>query len=144
MSELEFGKVFAILATQLRWTDADEMAVRSYYEALRGESLEAIKAAAQKFAQEAGRRFFPTTAEWAEASRHVTTESLRKALPPAREEPWSHECRDCEDTGFRHYKCNGTFCGRKFKHVPHDYVEVCSCRPTNATWRRHNQFGAGA
>lgn len=144
MTEREFGTVFAVLAMQLRWTDADEMAVRSYYQALQGVSLDALKASAQQFAQESGRRFFPTSAEWFEAAQHVTTESLRKALPPAREEPWVHDCRDCEDTGFRPFKCNGKFCGRKYKHAPHDYVEKCPCRPTNATWNRHQRFGAGA
>jgi len=143
MTELEFGKVFAILATQLRWTDADEMAVRSYYEALKGETLDTVKASAQKFAQEAGRRFFPTTAEWCEVARHTATETLRKALPAAREQPWRHDCGECEDTGFRPFKCVGTsICGRRFKHQPHDYVEICPCRQTNATWQRQQRFGA--
>lgn len=145
MTEREFGAVFAVLAMQLRWTDADEMAVRSYYEALQSVSLEALKASAQQFAQEAGRRFFPTSAEWFEAAQHVTTEALRKALPPAREEPWRFDDEACFDTGWKPYECPGDErCGRRSRHVAHAYVRACPCRPTNKTFQRHQRFGSGA
>jgi hypothetical protein len=144
MTEREFGTIFTILAIQLRWTDSDEVTIRSYFEALHGEPIESVKASAQAFGRETGRRFFPTTPEWLEASRQVQTETLRKALPAAREQPGSHDCEHCEDTGFEPYDCDGTNCGRKFKHVAHGYVRLCPCRPTNATWARHQRFGSGA
>lgn len=144
MTEREFGTIFAILAMQLRWVDADEMAVRSYYEALRDVPIEACKVSAQTFAREPGRKFFPTTAEWIEAAGHASTETLRKALPAARTEPWKSECVHCDDSGFEHYDCPGDVtCGRKFQHVAHHYVRICPCRPTNHTWLRHQKFGSG-
>lgn len=153
MTEREFGTIFAILGMQLRWTDADEMTIRSYYEALKDLPIEAVKASATDIARhgvtdertgERRRGFFPTSAQWFDAASHTVTESLRKALPAARTEPWKSECTHCEDTGFEPHECPGDVtCGRTFAHVAHRYVRLCPCRPTNRTWLRHQKFGSG-
>jgi hypothetical protein len=43
----EFANVFALLAVQLRQTDADEALIRGYYEGLQDLELELLKAAAE-------------------------------------------------------------------------------------------------
>lgn len=146
MTEQQFGVVFAKLAIQLRWTDADTAAIQSYYEALKDVSLEAVQASALRFAQEPGRKWFPTTGEWVATAQQVQTEALKRAVKPARDEPWHVECEACQDTGFvQGLVCEGTAaCGRPQIHTPHPYVRMCPCRPTNRTFLRHSQFGKGA
>ena len=145
MTEREFSTVFALLAIQLRLTDADELTIRSYYEALKVVPLEAVKVSATAFAREAGRKFFPTSAEWYAAAGQYHQEMLRKALQDPQRGPWRCDCGACEDTGWELFDCPGdASCGRKQVHARHTYVRVCTCRPTNRTWMRHNRFGAGA
>ena len=145
MTEKEFGAVFGKLAIQLRWADADEIAVRSYYEALKQYPLAIVRASAQGFATEAGRRFFPTTGEWVEAAQAAMTAQLREVVTAPRAEPWRFECDGCDDTGWQPHECDGsTLCGRRNTHAAHTYVTVCPCRPMNRTYQRHQKFGAGA
>jgi hypothetical protein len=144
MTEREFGTVFAKLAMQLRWMDADELAIRSYYEPLKDAPFAAVKAAAETFAKEPGRRFFPTSAEWYQAAQQAAKEALRAAIPCGRDEPWRMDCAMCEDTGWEPFECSGdSLCGRKQKHAPHPYVRSCPCRASNRTYQRHQNFGSG-
>lgn len=67
-------------------------------------------------------------------------------------------CRDCHDTGFRHYRCDGGTgdtgdrdselrrvpCARRKGHAAHTYAERCPCYDTNpemieAWYRMHPQ-----
>lgn len=145
MTEREFGVVFAKLAIQLRWLDPDVVAIKSYYEALKDFTLPVIEASARAISVEPGRRFFPTTGEWAERAKHAAAEQLKAALPH-RDEPWKVECQECEDTGWNLglecYGDTGT-CGRTTTHMKHTYTRACFCRPTNRTFLRHSQFGRG-
>lgn len=156
MTERDFGAIFAKLALQLRWTDADAVTIKSYYEALQGCSMDALQASARDIAirgvrDDKGavqRKWFPTSAEWFQAAQEHQREIARKqlALPPGREEPWHYECQNCEDTGWIMYlDCDGSAkCGRQRPHAPHSYTDVCGCRATNKTFQRHHAEMAGA
>jgi hypothetical protein len=144
MTERDFGMVFSKLAIQLRWVDADVASVKSYYEALKEFALPVMETTARAFATEAGRKFFPTTAEWYEAATAARARQFRDALE-ARPEPWHLECERCEDTGWAPHTCDGSnVCGRSTTHAAHPYVSVCPCRPTNRTFLRHQMSGSGA
>ena len=145
MTEREFGVVFSRLAIQLRFTDADVLTVRAYYDALKDIPLVAVETSGRAFATEPGRKFFPTTAEWHDAAQRAVTDELRKVLAPARDESWKLECGACEDTGWESFHCPGDeSCGRTTKHTEHTYVRICTCRPNNRTYQRHQKFGGGA
>lgn len=138
LTEQAFGRIFAKLAMQLRWADADEASARSYYEVLAGFSESALAHSAARLSLEPGRQFFPTTAEWAAQARIEDARVLRQALPAAREEPWRYECEACEDTGWERFACSGQHdCGKRKTHPAHEYVRSCPCRPTNRTYQRH-------
>lgn len=145
MTLAQFSQTFALLAVQLRATDTDELTIRGYYEALKDAPLEMIQASARAFAQEPGRKFFPTTAEWFQVAHESSVAALRKRLPAARETPWHYDCAHCDDTGWEPFSCPGDVtCGRDRPHAPHAYVRPCPCRPVNQTWQRHQHFGSGA
>ena len=100
-NEQQFLAVFSRLCVALREAQDDSgITQQVYFEALRDLSPAAIEAGASVLMREKGRRFFPTTAEWRTASEHAHGETLRKTLTSHREEPWHHECRDCEDSGW--------------------------------------------
>lgn len=144
----EFSALFGTLARQLRVLDLDEATILDYHRALRGYPLDALRMAQQAFAVESGRKWLPTSAEWAGRASACQLEALRQTLPPAREVLWSHECGDCWDTGWvQGLTCAGAEhgpCGRRRRHGAHAYVLACPCRPTNRTWRRHQQIGRSA
>lgn len=188
--EREFLAVFSRLCVGLRETQDDSgITQQVYFEALRDLSSEALDAGAAALMRERGRKFFPTTAEWRTAAENAHVEALRKALTSTREDPWRHECRECEDSGWVvGMTCDGgaeqwpehgephtnigpqkgdkdarkmrpwsykpeprltatprkAVCGRVHPHAPHAYTVACSCRMTNATYRRHQSFGSGA
>lgn len=119
-----------------------------YYRALSDLSLESLQASSEAIARNGvvrdGQRktYFPTTAEWREVAQTHERERLREAVKPARDEPWVDECGACNDTGWEYFRCDGTdICGRRKKHAAHDYVRPCTCRPTNRTYARRQQFG---
>lgn len=99
--EQHFMAVFSRLCVALRETQDDSgITQQVYFEALRDLSPDALDAGARALMQERGRRFFPTTAEWRTASENAHAETLRKVFTSRREEPWHHECQDCEDSGW--------------------------------------------
>lgn len=72
-----------------------------------------------------------------------TVEALQAAIgDTTREDGWRDECGACQDTGWELHECHGGergFCGRRQNHAAHSYVEVCTCRPTNRTYQRHQE-----
>ncbi len=137
----QFVECFGRLAVALR-EETDPAQQRIYFEALAPYPLNAVVGAADLLSRKS--TWFPKTSEWVEAIPAAKSELLRRALPPARTEPWHHECRECEDTGWINQACDGTAtCGRKRQHAAHAFVQPCPCRPTNATYRRHHMAPSG-
>ena len=146
-TEADFLAVFNRLCVALRETQDDTGITQGvYWDALRDLPLAALETGANVLMRQQGRRFFPTTAEWRSEAEKAAYADLKKAVSGGREEPWKHECQDCEDSGWvRGLTCDGgTTCGRTRKHMPHDYTMACPCRMTNHTYRRHMAFGGGA
>lgn len=145
-TDAEFLVIFNRLAVALR-EQQDESGITQgvYYDALKDLPLKAVELGATALMKEADRRFFPTTAEWRTAAERAHLVLLREAVQPARREPWHFDDDACGDTGWQLHECDGSsLCGRTKPHTPHDYVTICPCRPTNRTFQRHRQFGAGA
>ena len=146
-TEQEFLAIFNRLCVALREQQDDSGITQGvYWEALSDLSTTALEAGAQRLMRQQGRRWFPTTSEWRTEAEKAQTEALKAALPPARETPWRHECRDCEDTGWvRGLTCPGdSTCGRTDPHAAHDFTRACPCRPENRTYRRKLLAGGGA
>lgn len=55
---------------------------------------------------------------------------------------WRFDCDDCADTGWRSRPCPVEFCGRRYEHAAHEWVEPCQCREWNPTIRRRKAAGA--
>lgn len=93
----EFSEVFALLAVQLRATDADEATIRGYYHALQDLEIELVSEAARRLAQSA--EWFPKTSEWRMAVERVWAERVQqqRALLRNASEPL---CAACDDTGW--------------------------------------------
>jgi hypothetical protein len=144
----EFLTIFNRLCVALREPQDDTGITQGvYWDALHDLSLVSLQTAADALSKQGRRKFFPTTAEWrAEAERAQTVELRQAVSVGPRTEPWKHECYDCEDTGWIvGMTCDGgSACGRKTRHLAHDYTMPCPCRPTNRTFRRHLAFGGGA
>lgn len=137
MTLAEFTPICTRLARQLR-ADVSADDVRDYVSALAEFDREDVATAAQSLAVEPGRRFFPSTAQWAERAKKAQRERLLTSA--STREPWRVECDACEDTGWRRHECDGTmrFCGRRQPHAAHEWVERCPCRPSNRTFQRHH------
>lgn len=142
----EFATVFNRLAVALREKDIDAATMRVYYETLKDLPAAALEGGAAALMREPGRKWFPTTAEWRAAAELAQETLLRKAVKPARAEPWHLECERCEDTGWvAGLECPGdATCGRTKTHAAHSFTRACPCRPTNRTWMRTQKFGSGA
>lgn len=140
----EFSRVFGALALQLRLTDADPTTCAAYFDVLSKQPLEATRMAANGFASESGRRWFPTSGEWLGKAQEAATADVRKRLTSGRDEPWHNTCSNCEsDSGWVYFECPGdTTCGRVKVHAPHSFVRECHCRATNLTYQRKQRFGA--
>lgn len=48
------------------------------------------------------------------------------------------ECFECDDSGWRTVECDGelmadgeALCRRTRRHLPHEFVRQCECRPIN-------------
>jgi hypothetical protein len=145
--EAQFLQVFNRLCVALREPPDDSGVTQGvYFDALSDLPLPALDAGAVALSREKGRRFFPTTAEWRTTAEAAQQEQLRKVVQPPRSEPWHLECERCADTGWiLELTCDGTdYCGRHKQHAAHTFTRACPCRPTNRTYIRHKQFGAGA
>lgn len=136
-SERDFGQIFARLAMQLRWMDADAQAIRSYHQALGDLPLDIVSQSASNLANERGRKFFPTTGEWRDAAQLLLDARQRQEFTQPRD--WKVECDACDDSGWERLECTGAGggCGRERPHSPHTYAVICPCRQTNRTFQRH-------
>jgi hypothetical protein len=72
-----FAEIFALLAVQLRQTDADEALIRGHHEGLQDLEPELLKAAAARLARTA--EWFPKTSEWRAAAEAIRRERRRPA-----------------------------------------------------------------
>jgi hypothetical protein len=109
MTLAEFAPVFAVLAKQLRATDADEMDIRAYYAALRDVPLELVQMAAHEMGRSGGarvgedRHWFPKASEWRERVARVERRRLEQQQHVLRQRALaglSPLCSACEDTGW--------------------------------------------
>lgn len=117
MTLQQFSPIFALLAVQLRATDADEATIRGYYQALKDLEPEFVAEAAQRLARtvdEDGKSWFPKAPEWRAAASKVEVDRqeqqrayLRKLRTPL--------CLACGDTGWADVEDG-------------PYVRKCSCR----------------
>lgn len=147
MTEPEFLAIFSRLCVALREPQDDTgISQMVYFEALRDLPEQAVHAGAHALSLEHGRRFFPTTAEWRTAADAAQQAEFRRALPAPRDEPWHHDCGDCEDTGWvLGLSCPGDrTCGRPRPHLAHSYTVACPCRASNQTYLRKHAVGGGA
>lgn len=101
----DFAKTFALLATVLRATDADEMMARSYFAVLITCELEFIQMAADRFAkgetighQENG-IWFPKAPEWRQMAAKVENER-RDTQRELMRKSAAHWCAACSDTSW--------------------------------------------
>ena len=147
MTEPQFLAIFSRLCVALREPQDDTgISQMVYFEALKDLPEQSVHAGAHALSQESGRRFFPTTSEWRTAATAAQRADFQNALPPAREEPWHHDCIDCEDTGWvMGMTCPGDkTCGRPRQHQAHSYTIACPCRTTNRTYQRRHAAGHSA
>jgi hypothetical protein len=107
MTLIEFSEVFALLAKQLRQTDADEADIEAYYRSLKDLDLPLVAMAADRMAREGGARsenphWFPKTSEWramvgqVEGERQGVLAHRLRALHKAGQVL----CAGCDDTGW--------------------------------------------
>lgn len=97
MTLQEFSGIFALLAVQLRATDADEATIRGYYRALKDLEPEFLAMAAERLAD--GADWFPKTSEWRKAARQVERDRYDE-LRARIQKLSSPLCNACEDTGW--------------------------------------------
>lgn len=110
----EFANLFAVLAIQLRQTDADEATIRGYYKALDDLDLELVQMAAERLA--ASSEWFPKTSEWRMAVDKIRAERTAQLDETLRQRRKLGQplCLVCEDTGWKTREDNR--------------VERCECR----------------
>lgn len=110
MSFEAFSEIFAMLAIQLRSTDADEAMARAYYVTLKDLDVELVAMAAEALAKSG--EWFPKTSEWREAVHQVEhrRKEHQRALMRKSLTAW---CQACSDTGWEHLEAGG--------------VRPCSC-----------------
>jgi hypothetical protein len=122
-----FAEIFALLAVQLRQTDADETLIRGYYEALQDLEPELVTAAAERLARTA--EWFPKTSDWRAAAEAIRRERLEAQREQLRRAPWPL-CSICDDTGWE------SVSGVENRQVVRR-VRPCSCRKQ----RRRERLG---
>ncbi len=100
MTLQEFSQLFAVLAVQLRQTDADEATIRGYFKALSDLDVELVALASERLARTA--EWFPKTSEWREMTLKIERERLEQQRAVLRERSKLGQplCTACEDTGW--------------------------------------------
>lgn len=93
----QFADIFALLAVQLRQTDADEVTIRAYFKALQDIEPELLAMAATRLADTA--EWFPKTSEWREAAARIERERTDELAARLRKLP-KPLCSACDDTGW--------------------------------------------
>jgi hypothetical protein len=108
MTLSQFSEIFALLAVQLRQTDADEATIRAYFETLKDIEPEYLAMAATEMAK--GAEWFPKTSEWRRAAAKIKHDRRDKQVALLRDLE-SPLCLACSDTGWalddrsRAYRC---------------------------------------
>lgn len=97
MTLAEFAPIFAMLAVQLRQTDADEATIRGYYESMKALEPEYVAMAAKELAQSS--EWFPKTSEWHAAALKVQRTRIADLQARLRNRP-EPLCLACDDTGW--------------------------------------------
>lgn len=108
-----FSEIFALLAVQLRCTDADEAMARAYYEALKDLEPEFIAMAAHRLARATnpdGQAWFPKTAEWRQSASSVEADRMAELRGRLRKMP-EPLCAACNDTGWELVENRARRCG---------------------------------
>ena len=117
MTLAEFSNIFAILAVQLRFTDADEVTIRGYFEPLKDLDVELVQMAAQQFSRggvnDRGEAWFPKSAEWRTAAGKIEATRIAEVHARLRKLP-TPLCLACDDTGWA--------------RDDQDRVSPCDCR----------------
>jgi hypothetical protein len=134
-----FTKVLTRLAATLNEPLAEDR-IEGYLGALADLDLRWLQISAGDFGKSA--TYLPKPNEWRTRAHQAEREALQVAVAPARAEPWHDECADCHDTGWVDRHCPEQSCNRPRCLYPHAFVTICSCRPTNRTYRRNHQAGA--
>lgn len=104
----QFSEMFALLAVQLRQTDADEATIRAYYETLKDIEAEYLAMAATEMARTS--EWFPKTSDWRREAQKVKRERTERQRTLLRDLE-SPLCLSCSDTGWaldekgRAYRC---------------------------------------
>lgn len=146
MTKSEFNPIYQTLrmAMMQPHRDGNGGETEDVYFGVLGSFTEAeLSAGTALLMRERDRKWFPTTGEWLAAVDKA--KALQALTPVAEPRGWTIECDHCDDTGWQRYFCPGDrTCGRPSVHASHDFVRVCSCRPTNRTWHRHHQAGSRA
>lgn len=104
MTLSDFASVFAVLAVQLRATDADEITIKSYYEPLKDLELEFVQMAAVEMAKQGGSHgdnphWFPKSSEWRALAWKVERDRIAEQREILRKLP-APLCQACDDTGW--------------------------------------------
>lgn len=105
MTLQEFSTVFALLAVQLRFTDADEATIRAYFQALEDIEPEFVQMAAKKMALRGGSlaennpHWFPKTSEFREFALTIERDRTAELKARLRALP-TPLCLNCDDTGW--------------------------------------------
>lgn len=103
MTLAQFTEIFALLAVQMRFNDADEATIRGYYKALSGLEPELVAMAAHRFAQgvsvnENYEAWFPKAPEWRAMTVKIEKERTDELTARLRHLPV--QCAACDDTGW--------------------------------------------
>jgi hypothetical protein len=114
----EFTNIFALLAVQLRQTDADGALMRGYREGLQDLEPELLKAAAERLGRTA--EWFPTTSEWRTAAEAIRRERIETQREHLRKAPRPF-CSVCDDTSWE--AVDAVEQGRPVRRV-----KPCRCR----------------
>ncbi len=112
----QFSDVFALLAVQLRATDADEATIRGYYQALKDLEIELVAEAARRLSQSA--EWFPKTSDWRLEVERIWAERVQQQRALMRQS--TPLCARCDDTGW--VRSTGVRKGRAETHV-----RRCAC-----------------
>lgn len=118
MTLSDFANVFAVLAVQLRATDADEITIKSYYEPLKDLELEFVQMAAAEMAKAGGSHgdnphWFPKSSEWRALAWKIERDRIQQQREVLRKLP-APLCLVCDDTGW--------------DRTDDDRVHHCACR----------------
>jgi hypothetical protein len=133
---------FLALAERLAQTLQATVGADTYedlFASLKPFRLEAVQDAAETLRDTA--RYFPRPVEWREAAETSELTFIKRAIQPARREPWHCDCTACDDTGWQTLSCTGDDercpCRKDRPQDPHTFARMCECRERNRTYQRH-------